>query len=529
MEGYVISGFVLVFPTAFVMAVVMILLHFYFYGAWRRTADVRRKLRAQGVTGPPPSILYGNLPEMQKIQLQTAAMASPLHCASAIVAHDYTSTLFPYFVEWRKQYGPLYTYSTGTRQHLYANKVELVKDLSLSNNLNVGKPFYVTRKLAPILGQSVVRSNGSVWAVQRKVIAPEFFMDRVRAMGFHMVDAASCLINKWERRVGDGTVEIDVDEDLRGFSADVISRACFGSSYEKGKEIFSKLRDLQKLISEDSFLFGYSSWSDRFLRPRKHKSIKRLEKEIESIIWETVQQRQKECSKTSSSDKDLLQLIMEATINDPNIGAKDSSKNFIVDNCKSIYFAGHESTAVAATWSLMLLALHPEWQDRIRSEFAQACPDGHLDTTATLQLKSVNMVIHETLRLYPPAAFVARETFAETQLGNVVVPKGVCLWTLIPMLHREVEIWGEDANKFKPERFANGVAKACKFPQAYVPFGAGPRLCLGKNFALVELKIIISLIVSKFRFSLSPEYHHCPSYRMVVEPANGVKIVFQRL
>lgn len=150
--------------------------------------------------------------------------------------------------------------------------------------------------------------------------------------------------------------------------------------------------------------------SDRFLRPRKHKSIKRLEKEIESIIWETVQQRQKECSKTSSSDKDLLQLIMEATINDPNIGAKDSSKNFIVDNCKSIYFAGHESTAVAATWSLMLLALHPEWQDRIRSEFAQACPDGHLDTTATLQLKSVtpfSLSLNETVcfRLYDPKCF----------------------------------------------------------------------------------------------------------------------------
>ncbi|XP_038893046.1 cytochrome P450 714A1-like isoform X2 [Benincasa hispida] len=528
MEGSIVCGFISVFPVAVTVTVVAILVHLYFYGAWRRTAEVRRKLRAQGVTGPPPSILYGNLPEMQKIQLQTAAMASPPHRASAIVAHDYTSTLFPYFVEWRKQYGPLYTYSTGTRQHLYANKVELVKDLSLSNNLNLGKPFYVTKKLAPILGHSIVRSNGAIWAVQRKIIAPEFFMDRVRAMAVLMADAASSLVEKWESRIGDGaSVEIEVDEDLRGFSADVISRACFGSSYEKGKEIFSKLRDLQKLISEGSFLFGYSSL--RFLQPRKHKRIKKLEKEIESLIWETVQQRQKEFSKTSSSEKDLLQLIMEATTNDPNVGANDSSKNFIVDNCKSIYFAGHESTAVAATWTLMLLALHPEWQDCIRSEFAHACPDGRPDTTVISNLKTVSMVVHEALRLYPPAAFVARETFADTRLGNVVVPKGVCLWTLIPTLHREVEIWGEDANEFKPERFKNGIAKACKFPQAYVPFGAGPRLCLGKNFALVQLKIIISLIVSKFRFSLSPEYCHCPSYRMIVEPANGVKIAFQRL
>lgn len=96
-----------VFPVAVAVTVVAILVHLYFYGAWRRTAEVRRKLRAQGVIGPPPSVLYGNLPEMQKIQLQTAAMASPPHGASAIIAHDYTSTLFPYFVEWRKQYGIL--------------------------------------------------------------------------------------------------------------------------------------------------------------------------------------------------------------------------------------------------------------------------------------------------------------------------------------------------------------------------------------------------------------------------------------
>ena len=138
-------------------------------------------------------------------------------------------------------------------------------------------------------------------------------------------------------------------------------------------------------------------------------------------------------------------------------------------------------------------------------------------------------MVQETLRLYPPGAFVARETLDEVQLGNVVIPKGVCIWTLIPTLHREIEIWGEDANEFKPERFTDGIAKACKVPQLYMPFGAGHRLCLGKNFALVELKIIISLIVSKFRFSLSPEYRHSPSFRMIVGPSNGVKIVCQRV
>lgn len=139
------------------------------------------------------------------------------------------------------------------------------------------------------------------------------------------------------------------------------------------------------------------------------------------------------------------------------------------------------------------------------------------------------MVIQEVMRLYPPAAFVSREALQDTQIGHIVVPKGVCLWTLIPTLHRDPDIWGRDANEFKPERFQNGVSGACKLPQVYIPFGLGPRLCLGRNFAMVQLKVVISLIISKFRFSLSPKYKHSPAYRMIVEPGQGVHILVERL
>lgn len=149
-----------------------------------------------------------------------------------------------------------------------------------------------------------------------------------------------------------------------------------------------------------------------------------------------------------------------------------------------------------------------------------------IDIIPTLQ---VTIVIHEVLRLYPPAAFVSREALEDTQVGNITVPKGVCLWTLIPTLHRDQNIWGPDANEFKPERFTNGVSKACKFPQAYIPFGLGPRLCLGRNFAMVQLKIVLCLVISKFTLSLSPTYRHCPAYRMIVEPGSGVHLLIRRI
>ncbi|XP_060181582.1 cytochrome P450 714A1-like isoform X1 [Lycium barbarum] len=501
---------------------------FYIFNTlWLKSAQrLRFKLQKQGIYGPKPSFLYGNVAEMQKIQ---AASIKSHSNYGEFVAHDYTSSLFPYFEQWRKLYGPVYTYSTGNKQHLYVNQPELVKEMNQSNSLDLGKPSYVTKRLAPMLGNGILRSNGHIWAMQRKIVAPEFFMDKVKVMVSLMLQSAELLTRKWDERIeaeGGKMAEISVGEDLRSLSADVISRACFGSSYFKGKKIFSKLRTLQKVISNQSILFGSPALG--FLPSRQQREIENLEKEIESLIWEAVKERERECLETPSNEKDLLHSILEGAINDDNVG-EHSSRKFIVDNCKNIYFAGHESTAVAASWCLMLLALHPEWQSLISQEMIQICPDGVLDSESVSKMKMVTMVIQEAMRLYPPAAFVSREALEDTQIGHIVVPKGVCLWTLIPTLHRDPEIWGRDANEFKPERFENGVSGACKLPQVYIPFGLGPRLCLGRNFAMVQLKVVISLIISKFRFSLSPKYRHSPAYRMIVEPGQGVHILVERL
>ena len=124
---------------------------------------------------------------------------------------------------------------------------------------------------------------------------------------------------------------------------------------------------------------------------KKQNEIISLEREIESLIWEAVKERERKCIETSSLEKDLLHQILEGALNDQSLG-KDSSKRFIVDNCKNIYFAGHESTAVAASWCLMLLALHPEWQSRVRTEVAQVCGDSLPDADSVSRLKTVNIM-----------------------------------------------------------------------------------------------------------------------------------------
>ncbi|OMP11346.1 Cytochrome P450 [Corchorus olitorius] len=117
----------------------------------------------------------------------------------------------------------------------------------------------------------------------------------------------------------------------------------------------------------------------------------------------------------------------------------------------------------------------------------------------------------------------------DLKFGDITVPKGCNVWTLLGMVHQDPEIWGPDAYKFKPERFANGVRAACKYPYFYMPFGVGPRVCAGQHFAMTEMKILLGLIVKKFTLSLSPNYVHDPALALIIEPKNGVDILVRKV
>ena len=143
-----------------------------------------------------------------------------------------------------------------------------------------------------------------------------------------------------------------------------------------------------------------------------------------------------------------------------------------------------------------------------------------------LQLK---MIIQEVLRLYSGVGFTAREALADVQIGKVCVPKGVNIWVWPAALHRDPQLWGSDALKFNPDRFANGISGACKIPQAYTPFGLGPRTCPGMNLGMMELKVMFSLVLSKFSLSISPNYRHVPRFDVLLEPKYGVNLIVRKL
>lgn len=215
-----------------VTGIIGLALFYFYYVFWIRPERMRSKLRSQGIDGPPPSLIHGNILEMRKILREERKKKAQEECGPSVTA-CYVSALFPYLTRWRRRYGPIFMYSTGSMQTLNVSHPDLVKEISVCKSLDLGKPLYLQKDRGALLGKGILTSNGALWAHQRKVIATELFMDKVKGMVDLIVEAAIPLLKSWESAVdnGGGSSDIVVDEDLRKFSADVVSRTCFGSSF----------------------------------------------------------------------------------------------------------------------------------------------------------------------------------------------------------------------------------------------------------------------------------------------------------
>ncbi|XP_062190049.1 cytochrome P450 714B1-like [Phragmites australis] len=479
---------------------------------WLAPGRVRAALRSQGIGGPRPSFPYGNSTEMSQAAAGVKAPSAAAASGHRGIVHDYRPAVFPAYEKWRKEYGPIFTYSIGNMVFLHVSREDVVRDLSLCLSLDLGKSSYMKVTHRPLFGDGILKSSGEAWAYQRRLIAPEFYPDKVKGMVDLMVDSARALVKSWEDRIGSGGVlELKIDDDFRAYSADVISRTCFGSSYVKGKEIFAMIRELQKTVSKTNLLAELTGLS--FFPTRSNREAWRLNRMVRQLMLDVARE-------SGDDHRNLPNAMLRRAASS---GDRAAAENFIVDNCKNIYFAGYESTAVTAAWCMMLLALHPEWQDRVRDEVQQACAAAAPDFTSLRKMKKLTMVIQETLRLYPAGSVVSRQALRDITLGGVRVPAGVNIYVPVLSVHLDQELWGADAREFSPERFAAARPQ----PHAYLPFGAGARTCLGQGFAMAELKVLLALVLSRFELRLSPDYKHSPALRLIVEPEHGVRLVLK--
>ncbi|KAI3862635.1 hypothetical protein MKX03_001613 [Papaver bracteatum] len=480
------------------------------YSCWISPILAHRKLKKNGFKGPPPTFPLGNIAEMRKMVAdKTRLIVLPSDDQSLDISHDIHSIVLPYFARWNGFYGKVFIYWLGTEPFLYISDPEFIKLMSsrvLSKNW--GKPRVFKEDRKPMFGNNgVVMIEGEDWVHNRNIITPAFSPSNLKAMSNVMVDSATTMLDHWSNILESNNRkhEIDVHNDITKMTAEIIAKTSFGNilvNVENGRKVFEKLRALQLALFQSSRLVGVPF--SKFIYQKKTQETKKLGDEIDEILVSIIQSR----TESMGNNKDL-------------------------DNCKTLFFGCHDTTALALTWTCFLLALHPEWQNDLREEIEQVFGEGQLllnDPTDIVKLKKMGWVMNEVLRLYPPGPNVQRQAREDIQVGELIIPNGTNIWVDSVNMHHDSNLWGNDVNEFKPERFKDDATHGgCKHKMGYLPFGFGGRMCVGRSLAIMEYKIVLTLLLTRFSFTLSPSYNHSLAIMLTLRPTTGLPLIIQRI
>ncbi|MCF6431240.1 cytochrome P450 [Leisingera sp. MMG026] len=395
------------------------------------------------------------------------------------------------------------------------NQPELVKVLLKERPEDFPKSDRIAEGLKPLLGNSVFLTNGEAWKRQRRIIDPAFEGGRLKDTYPAMRAAAEAAVERLKARQG----LVEIEEETSHAAADVIFRTLFSIPIEHqvAGQVFSRFRDYQRsqpLLNLAAFV-SLPRWMPRFFR----RGTRRNAEVIRTLIAQLTRERM-DAIKAGTAPDDLATKIM--TTRDPETGSTFDTAE-MVDQVAIFFLAGHETSASALAWALYLMALYPDWQEKVAAE-AEALADESF--AAVSKLRVSRDVFRETLRLYPPVPMMVREAACPEQFRDRGVPKGAQMVLSPWHLHRHERLW-ENPDGFDPSRWQTENGKQCQ-RDAYIPFSAGARVCTGAGFAMVEGPLILSMILRAFRVVPVTAQTPVPVAHLTVRSKNGIWLQLSR-
>ncbi|WP_147124690.1 cytochrome P450 [Shimia ponticola] len=387
------------------------------------------------------------------------------------------------------------------------NQPELVKTVLQGRPADFPKSTRVSEGLRPLLGNSVFLTNGAEWERQRRIIDPAFEGGRLRDTYPAMWAAADAAVTRMK------TGRVEVEEPASFAAADVIFRTLFSLPIEDeiAAEVFREFRAYQRaqpVVNLAAFI-PLPRWV-----PRPHRRETRASAaKIRGLIRRLTQGRMDQIDAGSAPD-DLATKIM--TTRDPETGQTFDTDEMI-DQVAIFFLAGHETSASTLSWALYLLAMYPEWQDKVAKE-AEALKTG--DFSEVSKLRVARDVFREALRLYPPVPMMVRETTRPECFRDRNLPKGSQVVLSPWHLHRHERLW-DKPDEFDPARWATENGKTC-MRDAFIPFSAGPRVCTGAGFAMVEGPLLLAKLVQAYRFQTIADRVPEPVAHLTVRAKDGI-------
>ena len=426
-------------------------------------------------------------------------------------ADDLKKDPLGFLAKSHKEHGDCIAMRIGTFPMLFITDPDLIHEILVTKASSFTKDMAVKRN-PEFFGNGLLSSEGELWKRQRKLASPAFSPKRLEEYSLVMAEHTAKRVNSWK----DGQY-LDINKEMMRLTLSIASKTLFDTELEENEEFEQALHDAQKYLAErldDVILLILPDWVPFAANRHLHHAIQVIDK----VVYKLIEERRG----NTEGRHDLLSSLMAVQDDD---GSKMSDKQ-IRDEVFTLFFAGHETTALTLTWTLYLLAQHPEVEAKLLEEIKSVLGDRQPVGHDTHSLHYARKVVMEAMRVIPPVWALGREACEDVNIGGYDVPKGTSVM-ISQWVNNKDERWFPNPEKFDPERWTTEFNE--KLPKyAFFPFGGGPRTCIGNNFALMEAIILLVGVIRNYHLELDKNHKVEFQAGVTLKPKDGVKVTLHK-
>jgi cytochrome P450 len=415
--------------------------------------------------------------------------------------------------QYTENYGDTFRfYLGGVREAIVTTNPAVIQHVLKTNAENYHKSEIQVKRMGHFLGKGLLTSHGEVWRTQRRLIQKGFERKQLEVLASIMQDSLTDSLRAFDSQIRKGPV--DIYPHLMKMTFEMVGKSLFGARLKDGDiDLISRtISTIQGFMVRQTIQPYLNPWFTVSGELRRHEEMRAS---ADGILLDYIKRRRRE-----TPGHDLLQILMDARYSD----GEGMSDELVLSESMQLLVAGHETSSNALSWILYLLSSRPDCMERLRYEFDSVLGGAPLTYSDVPKCEYATQVIQEALRLYPPFWMVDRMALADDRVGDLDIPRGSTVVVFIYGVHHSPQYW-DNPETFNPERFTKTNEKLQR-PLTFLPFGAGPRGCIGGNYAMLQILMILSVLLRKYDLQLASGQTIEARPLVILRPKDGIRMTF---